>query len=61
MTHLDQLRCMKRAIELCDGDHFTEAEALRLAYLEHRERQEPPSPQLPLLTESVPSTTTSAI
>lgn len=48
LDYLATVRAMSRALELLDGDHFTEAEALRLAWLEQRERPEA-SPQLPLL------------
>jgi len=49
LDYLATVRAMSRALELCDGDHITEAEALRLAWLEERERTQEPSPQISLL------------
>jgi len=46
LDYLATVRAMSRALELCDGDHMTEAEALRLAWLEERERPQEPQPQL---------------
>lgn len=40
------VRAMSRALELLDGDHFTESEALRLAWLEQRELPVQASPQM---------------
>lgn len=51
LTYLQTLQAMSRALELLDCNHFTEAEALRMAWLEQHERPEA-SIQLPLLKES---------
>lgn len=51
LDYLQTVKAMSRALELLDGDHFTEAEALRLAWLEQRERPQPPNPQLSLLKD----------
>lgn len=61
LDYLATVRAMSRALELCDGNHMPEAEALRLAWLEQRENNHKrPEPQLALTLKDAPCPTESS-